>query len=146
MIKKRQRPAPPDFPTRSAEVFKSALGAIEHNGVSVELQLFTIRRVALLHSIWSPLYYREPEYGPGVGWMITTYIMATDDTEASHILATEGVAGLIEAGLTWCDAMQDYELCALCALAIKDAWTRIEQLDPPDILGEEGTQGDPGNA
>lgn len=146
MKTKKTRPSHPDFPTRAAEVFKSSIGAVKHGGVSVELQPFTIRRVALLHSVWSPLFYREPEYGPGVGWMVTTFIMAVDAAEASQVLATQGIAGLIMEALNWCDAMQDYELCALCALAIRDAWQRIETLDPPDMLGEEDAKGDLGNA
>lgn len=136
----------PDFPSRAAEVFRDAIDTIKHGGVEVALQPFTIRRVALLHSVWSPLFYTEPKFGVGVGWMVSVFIMATDAREVSEVLAGQGVAGLVTEALDWCDAMQDYELCALCALAIKDAWMRIETLDPPDVIGETKAQGDPGNA
>ena len=135
----------PDFPSRAAEVFRDSIGTIKHGGVEVALQPFTIRRVALLHSTWSPLFYTDPKYGVGVGWMVSVFIMSTDARETSEVLAVQGVAGLVSEALDWCDAMQDYELCALCALAIKDAWTRIETLDPPDVAGETKASGDPGN-
>jgi hypothetical protein len=138
----------PDFPTRAAEVFRDGLAVVEHEGVSVALQPFTIRRVALLHSVESPLYYPDGgRFGVGLGWMLTVYIMGTDAGEASELLAVRGPAGFALAALDWCDAMQDYELCALCGLAIQDAWERIMTLDPPDLMPkDQAAGGDAGNA
>lgn len=136
----------PDFPTRAAEVFRDGVGVVEHEGVSVALQPFTIRRVALLHSVESPLFYPDGRYGVGVGWMLTVFIMATDAVEASELLAVRGPAGFAAVALDWCDAMQDYELCALCALALQDAWDRIMKLDPPDLLPKDKPTGEAGNA
>lgn len=146
MKKKPNTPSHPDFPSRAAEVFRDGIGTIEHDGVSVELQPFTIRRVALLHSAQSPLFYAEPKFGVGVGWMVTTFVMGTDAKETSNILAYGGVAALVAEAIDWADQMQDYELCAMCALAIKDAWERINRLDPPDILDKAEARSDAGNA
>jgi len=145
----RAQPSPtphPDFPTRAAEVFRNAIGTIEHEGVSVELQPFTIRRVALLHSVQSPLFYPDSKFGAGVGWMLTVFVMGTDAVQSSRLLAHTGVAGFVEEALTWADEMHDYELCAMCALAIKDSWERICRLDPPDVLGDAEAKGAAGNA
>jgi len=146
MKTKPSAPSHADFPSRAAEVFRCAIGTITHAGVSVDLQPFTIRRVALLHSVQSPLFYAEPKFGVGIGWMVTTFLMSADAHEASAVLAYGGVAALVIEAVDWADAMQDYELCAMCALAIKDSWERINKLDPPDILNDSEAKGDAGNA
>ena len=146
--KEQARRTHPDFPTRAAEVFRDGLAVVEHEGVSVALQPFTIRRVALLHSVESPLYYPDGgRFGVGLGWMLTVFVMGTDAIETSELFATRGSAGFVLAALDWCEAMRDYELCALCGLAIQDAWERIMSLDPPDLLDKDkAAGGDAGNA
>lgn len=137
--RKAARVAHPDFPTRAADVFRESVAKIEHGGVSVVIEPFTIRRVALLHTVQSPLFYTCPRFGNGIGWMLSVYIMAYDQDDASLQLAELGLSGFVQTALAWADGLKDYELCAMCALAIQDGWDRILSLDPPDIMPKDGS-------
>lgn len=124
-----------DFPTRAAEVFRNATTRVSCGGCAVELRPFTIRRVAMLHSVESPLFYSDGRWGLGAGWCATAYVMAGDAAELADTLAHGGAAALVRAALEWADGLADFELVALCAQTLKDSWSRIMALDPPDLDG-----------
>lgn len=135
MIKpKKQERAHADFPRRAAEVFQSSVASIEHDNIKIELQPFTLRRVILLHSIESPLFYSDGQWGIGAGWAATVTIMSGDAHELSALLARNGAAGLVEYALDQAEGLEDFEAITLAAQALRDSWKRIQELDPPDIM------------
>ncbi|MBR1608680.1 MAG: hypothetical protein IJ678_03590, partial [Kiritimatiellae bacterium] len=69
-----------DFPARA----RSALlptAMVRCGGAAATLGPLTIRRLALLHSIETPLFYPGSRLGTGLGWLASAYVLsgASDD-------------------------------------------------------------------
>ena len=124
----------PRLPHSAADVFRESVAKIEHGGVSVVIEPFTIRRVALLHTVQSPLFYTCPRFGNGIGWMLSVYIMAYDQDDACSNSRSLGLCGICANSPCVGRWAQDYELCAMCALAIQDGWDRILRPTRPDLM------------
>ena len=82
-----------DFPTRARDVFVPT-ATVEAGGRKAVLGPLTVGRLALLHSIETPLIYDRPRLGRGVGWLASAYVCARDADEMRllDLLAESGRA------------------------------------------------------
>lgn len=130
-----------DFPTRARDVFVPT-ATVEAGGRKAVLGPLTVGRLALLHSIETPLIYDRPRLGRGVGWLASAYVCARDADEMRllDLLADRGVAAIAKEAVRWAETVfPGTNPLPGCQDAVQALWRALCNLDPePRDKGAEG--------
>ena len=84
-----------DFPGRARDALLPTATATA-GGHTAVLGPLTIRRLALIHSLETPLFYPDTRLGTGLGWLATGYALAADThaRRLTRLLAERGAAAV----------------------------------------------------
>lgn len=127
-----------DFPGRARDVFLPT-ARVEAGGFSAVLGPLTVGRLALLHSLETPLFYDDPKLGVGVGWLASAYVVSAgaDEIRLLRLLAERGAAGIAAEAVRWAEAtFPGADPLAPCMDAVRSLWRAACGLDR--ALRDEG--------
>ncbi len=129
-----------DFPSRA----RSALlptATLRAGGRAATLGPLSIRRLALLHSLETPLFYQPaPRLGPGLGWLASAYALwdGADDRRLVRLLAEKGPGAVAEEACRWAEEQfPGADVLASCMEAVRALWRDLCALDPAPGDGSE---------
>lgn len=94
-----------DFPGRARDALLPTATA-RAGGHAAVLGPLTIRRLALIHSLETPLFYPDTRLGTGLGWLATGYALAedTDARRLTRLLAERGAGAVADEACDWAEA------------------------------------------
>lgn len=130
-----------DFPTRARDVFVPT-ATLEAGGRKAVLGPLTVGRLALLHSIETPLIYDRPLLGRGVGWLASAYVCArdTDELRILDLLSERGVPAIVREAVRWAEeTFPGSNPLPGCQDAVQALWRALCNLDSePRDKGADG--------
>lgn len=128
-----------DFPSRA----RSALlptATLRAGGRAATLGPLTIRRLALLHSLETPLFYPRSRLGTGLGWLASAYALwdGADDRRLVRLLSEKGAGAVAEEACQWAEEVfPGADVLAPCMDSVRALWRDLYALDPAPGDGSE---------
>lgn len=130
-----------DFPGRARDVFLPT-ARVEAGGRTAVLGPLTVGRLALLHSLESPLFYDPPRLGVGFGWLASAYAVSegADEIRLLRLFSEKGAAAVAAEAVRWAEeTFPGADPLAACMDAVRSLWRAACGLDPaPREGGAEG--------
>lgn len=128
-----------DFPSRarSALLPTVLLKAGPHRAT---LGPLSIRRLALMHSLETPLFYPRSRLGAGLGWLASAYVLwdRADDRRLVRVLAEKGAGAVAEEACQWAEEVfPGADVLAPCMDSVRALWRDLCALDPAPGDGSE---------
>jgi len=118
----------PNYPDRAKIALAKTFTVKRHDGC-LELKNYPVGAIVRLHDIRSPLFYGDCPVGLYSGWVASAYILAAEPRE----IAGKSVEALYAEAAAWAEQFEDIAWVPAVAVALKEQWLAINELDPPDI-------------
>lgn len=122
------------LPTRAAAALSPGRPIRFKNGTDAFLNSFTLNRVALLHSLSTPLFSREPRLYGAIGWICVAFILVDEDPSALvRLYARKGTEAIVAEAMDWAEDLSlSLDDISTAAGEIISMWDEFIGLDPDD--------------